>query len=95
MKEFRDETELKQWVSKTISTSFRSEVPEGRTDGSNLVFRTSQPFHASSVRVFLNGRKMIQGSGYDFIVTGDRTIQFLYPPYSNSTIEIEFISATL
>lgn len=66
------------------------EIPAGAINGSNATFITAQDFRPESVKVFLNGIGQRRGAGFDYITTGNSTIQFASSPETGDTVLVDY-----
>jgi len=85
----------KAGAGSTTSTTTReifNEVPSGSINGSNVTFALSiVPNPSTSLRVYLNGLRMLTGSNNDYVISGSQSIVFNLPaPETNSNIIVDY-----
>lgn len=70
-----------------------SETPIGTKNGVNMIFQTEFPFLVDGVSVYLNGLKLLPGSGNDYTinVNAKEIIFQSYAPISTDIILVDYI----
>lgn len=75
-----------------IGDNVYNEVPVGEINGSNTVFYTLYQFIDSSMRVYLNGLRLRQGSSYDYTTSGyDKRIVMNYAPLTGDSLVVDYV----
>ena len=66
------------------------EIAGGSINNNNLIFTTLYQFVLTSLEVFLNGLKLIEGAGYDYILRSNMSFQFNLPPMIGDEILVNY-----
>lgn len=65
------------------------ETPTGLINGSNTSFTLANTPIAGSVKLYLQGQRLIPGAGNDFTVSGT-TITMAYAPETNQSLRVDY-----
>lgn len=81
----------KQYVDNLGSTTIVSnETPAGSINGSNTAYTTSSTYVTGSLQVYLNGQRLLAGSGNDYVeVGGGFTMQ--YAPATGDILLVSYL----
>jgi len=76
--------------SAAAPTQVYGETPSGTINGINDEFTLANAPTAGTLRVFLNGLRMREGSGNDFTVTGT-TLTMLQIPETDDDLQVDYL----
>jgi hypothetical protein len=79
-----------EFVYQAIQSDYAPDIV-GDVDGVNVYFQTQFQFAPNSTKVYVNGLRYTNGSGYDYVEFGNDTIEFTTPPDAGDLIIIEYV----
>ena len=79
-----------EFVYQAIQSDYAPDIV-GDVDGINTFFETQFPFATNSTKVYVNGLRYTNGSGYDYTEISNFMIEFTNPPDAGDLIIIEYV----
>jgi len=62
----------------------------GPKDGINLAFAAPEPFVASAFRLYVNGVRLLVGTGNDYTITGPDSVALAFPLIPKDNISADY-----
>jgi len=80
-----------QYIRPLVIRHVENELPTGLIDGLNSSYSTEFKFQAGTLKVYLNGLRLVSGIGNDYTITDNQNFVMNYTPLTGDMLLVDYL----